>query len=233
MSELSGNHRANDVRRMFARLASRYDIANRWMTWGQDVKWRREVIYRAHLPHGGRLLDVGTGTGDLALEALHQDEQLVIVGADFTPEMMRVGRNREAGKSVIWLNSDALNLPFKTGTFNAVVSGYLLRNVVDVERALVEQYRVLKPAGIIVCLDTTPPQKDLWHLPARLYLRLVIPFIGGWIAGDIKSYRYLPESTRHFVSASELAQVMYKVGFREVGFRSFMGGTMAIHWGKR
>ena len=233
MSELSGNDRANYVRHMFARLARRYDLANRWMTWGQDGKWRREVIDRAHLPVEGRLLDIGTGTGDLALQALHRDMQLQVVGADFTPEMMQVGRNRQAGVSVLWLNTDALNLPFSSESFHAVVSGYLLRNVVDVERALAEQYRVLKPGGYMVCLDTTPPPKDLWHLPVRLYLRLVIPMIGGWVAGDIKTYRYLPESTNHFVSAPQLADCMRQVGFQEVGFRIFMGGTMAIHWGIR
>jgi demethylmenaquinone methyltransferase/2-methoxy-6-polyprenyl-1,4-benzoquinol methylase len=178
-------------------------------------------------------LDIGTGTGDLAIEALKHDKRLLAVGADFTPEMMMVGRDRQDGESVLWLITDALNLPFGSESFDAVVSGYLLRNVVDVERALVEQYRVLKPDGPMVCLDTTPPPKDLWHLPIRLYLRLVIPIIGGWVAGDIKTYRYLPESTNHFVKAPELAECICKVGFRKVGFRSFMGGTMAIHWGIR
>jgi demethylmenaquinone methyltransferase/2-methoxy-6-polyprenyl-1,4-benzoquinol methylase len=233
MSELSGNDRTNFVRQMFARLARHYDLANRWMTWGQDVKWRREVILRAHLPVGGKLLDIGTGTGDLALEALRRDKQLLVVGADFTPEMMEVGRNRRDGKSVLWINTDALSLPHRSESFDAVVSGYLLRNLVDVERALTEQYRVLKPDGLLVCLDTTPPPKDLWHLPVRLYLQLVIPIIGGWVAGDIKTYRYLPESTNHFVRAPELAECMCKIGLREVGFRSFMGGSMAIHWGTR
>jgi demethylmenaquinone methyltransferase/2-methoxy-6-polyprenyl-1,4-benzoquinol methylase len=218
---------------MFSYLARHYDMANRWMTWGQDVKWRREVIDRAFLPKGGRLLDIGTGTGDLALEALRRDEYLLAVGADFTPEMMRVGRNRQDGKSVRWINTDALNLPFISRSFDAVVSGYLLRNVVDIQRALAEQFRVLKPGGQMVCLDTTPTPKDLLHLPVRIYLKLVIPFMGGLVAGNIKTYRYLPESTSQFLRAPVLAESMSKVGFKEVGFRCFMGSTMAIHWGTR
>jgi demethylmenaquinone methyltransferase/2-methoxy-6-polyprenyl-1,4-benzoquinol methylase len=155
------------------------------------------------------------------------------VGADFTPEMMRVGRNRQDGKLVRWINTDALNLPFISRSFDAVVSGYLLRNVVDIQRALAEQFRVLKPGGQMVCLDTTPTPKDLLHLPVRIYLKLVIPFMGGLVAGNIKTYRYLPESTSRFLRAPVLAECMSKVGFKEVGFRCLMGSTMAIHWGTR
>ncbi len=231
MTELSGNERADYVRRMFARLARNYGRANRWMTWSQDVKWRREVIDRAHLHLRGRLLDIGSGTGDLALEALHRDDSIFVVAADFTPEMMWFGRTREGGKALHWLNTDALDLPFSSGTFDAVVSGYLLRNVSDIHRALVEQYRVLKHEGTLVCLDTTPPPEDLWHLPVRLYLRLIIPIIGGWVAGEVEAYRYLPQSTTDFIRADDLVECMRRVGFREVGFRRFMGGAMSIHWG--
>jgi demethylmenaquinone methyltransferase / 2-methoxy-6-polyprenyl-1,4-benzoquinol methylase len=219
------------VKSLFRHIASRYDTANRWMTWGQDLKWRREVIDLAQLPDGGRLLDIGTGTGDLALEALQREKLILPVGADFTPEMMLVGRNRQQGNLIRWLNTDALDLPFCQGSFDAVVSGYLLRNVADVERAIIEQHRVLKSGGRMVCLDTTPPYDDLLHLPVRLYLQLVLPIIGGLIAGDIQAYRYLPESTSHFLSATELADYMRRVGFRDVCFCRFMGGTMAIHWG--
>jgi demethylmenaquinone methyltransferase/2-methoxy-6-polyprenyl-1,4-benzoquinol methylase len=203
------------------------------MTWGQDVKWRREVIDKAHLPVGGNLLDIGVGTGDLALEAQQRDKTVFIIGADFTPEMMQLGRMRQGGKSIHWLNTDALELPFYDETFDAVVSGYLLRNVIDVERALVDQYRVVKHGGCVVCLDTTPLPNDLWHLPARFYLRHILPILGGLIARNPKAYRYLPKSTERFLLAEELGFVMQKVGFKDVQFRRFMGGTMAIHWGSK
>ena len=225
--------RANQIRHMFARIATQYNKTNRWITWGQDVRWRREALDRARLPDGGKLLDIGTGTGDLVLEALQRDHTVCGIGADFTPEMMHQGRIRPGGASVSWVNSDALELPFKKGTFDAVVSGYLLRNVIDVERALAEQYRVVKPGGWVVCLDTIPPPRDLWHMPVRLYLHLIIPFLGRLIAGDVAAYKYLPASTESFIQAEELVNRMLRVGFKDLGYRSFMGGTMALHWGAK
>ncbi|MFZ2096987.1 MAG: ubiquinone/menaquinone biosynthesis methyltransferase [Anaerolineales bacterium] len=231
MAKYSGKDRADYVRQMFRRLAGRYNVANHWMTWGQDVMWRREVIDRADLSPKGRLLDIGTGTGDLALEAIHRDASIFVVGLDFTQEMMRIGRSRELGTKVNWLNSEALYLPFNAESFDAVISGYLLRNVIDVEKALVEQYRVLRVDGIMICLDTTPPPKDVFHLPVRLYLRYIIPIIGGLVTGNFEAYHYLPESTHQFLSAPTLAECLEKAGFKDVGFRCFMGGSMAIHWG--
>jgi demethylmenaquinone methyltransferase/2-methoxy-6-polyprenyl-1,4-benzoquinol methylase len=200
------------------------------MTWGQDVHWRWEVIDRTQLPQGGSLLDIGAGTGDLALEASRRDHTLWVVAADFTPEMIRVGRARDIQGTIDWVCCDAEKLPCPAGSFDAVVSGYLLRNVSNIQTVLGEQYRVLKPGGRMVCLDTTPPLRDLWHLPVRLYIKWVIPFIGARTAGDREAYRYLADSTERFLTASALAECIKKVGFREVGFRRFMGESMAIHW---
>jgi demethylmenaquinone methyltransferase/2-methoxy-6-polyprenyl-1,4-benzoquinol methylase len=231
MAQLTGRERAEYVKHLFTRVADRYSLANRWMTLGQDVKWRREVIARAALPPNGRLLDIGTGTGDLALEAVRQDETRLVVGGDFLPEMMRVGQSRPNAYLVHWVTNEALKLPFGSSCFDAVVSGYLLRNVIDLDGCLKEQLRVLKTGGRLVCLDTTPPPADFWHWPVRLYLQLIIPRVGGWVTGDKEAYRYLPESTARFLKATELAEHLHKVGLHEVGFRTFMGNSMAIHWG--
>jgi demethylmenaquinone methyltransferase/2-methoxy-6-polyprenyl-1,4-benzoquinol methylase len=179
------------------------------------------------------LLDVGAGTGDLAMKAACRDARLFVVAADFTLEMMQAGRLKRAARSVCWVNNDALNLPYPSETFDAVISGYLLRNVNDIRIALVEQLRVLRSGGRIVCLDTTPPPPDIWHLPVRLYLKYMIPLIGGLAAGDMPAYHYLSESTVQFVRAGELGELMRQVGFKEVGYRCFMGGCMAIHWGRK
>jgi len=233
VTHLKGVDRARYVQRMFGRIAGRYDVMNRLMTGGQDVRWRRHVIDLARLPAGGRLLDLGTGTGDLAFEALRRDPSLMPVGGDFTLEMMRVGRRRPQGEAVRWAGIDALHLPFSANHFDAVTSGYLMRNVVDVRQAWAEQYRVLKPGGRVVCLDTTPPPRSLLRPFIQFHLHVIIPTLGRLIAGASDAYTYLPDSTEGFLPAERLAERLTQAGFKDVGFRRLMFGTMAIHWGTK
>ncbi len=226
----SSTDKPRQVRAMFARIARRYDLMNRLMTAGQDLRWRREVIQRASLPPHARLLDLGAGTGDLAFEALRQQPTCQPVAGDFTLEMMQVGHQRPLGKLVTWAGTDALALPFPDNTFDAVVSGFLLRNVADLDRALQEQFRVLKPGGRWVALDTTRPRRNLFWPLVQIHFWVVIPLLGWVFAGDPGAYRYLPDSTVHFLSAEDLAQRLTQVGFQEVGFTRRMFGTIAIHW---
>jgi len=237
MGELpSPDEKPQYVRAMFARIAPRYDLLNRLMTAGQDQAWRREVIRRAELRPGHRVLDIGAGTGDLAREALRQQPHVQAIAADFTWEMLQVGRQRRGSvpeAQLHWTVADALRLPFPAETFDAVVSGFLLRNVADVLQALREQYRVLKPGGRIVILDTTPPPRGWLGWPIRFHMRVIIPLLGRLIAGDPEAYRYLPSSSERFLSAAQLAAHMAVVGFQGVGYRKRMFGTIAIHWGRR
>jgi len=231
MANLTGAERARYVQGMFARIAHRYDLMNRLMTFGQDVRWRREVIRRAALPAGASLLDLGAGTGDLAFEALRQHPDCKAVAADFTLQMMHVGQQRPRAGYLDWAAADAMQLPFLRASFEAVVSGFLLRNVGDIATALCEQHRILKPGGRIVALDTTRPRENIFTPLVNFHLHTVIPTLGGWISGSSEAYRYLPDSTDTFLTAEVLAERMISVGFRQVGFRRLMFGTVAIHWG--
>ena len=226
------NDRARYVRDVFERIAPRYDLMNRLMTGGQDQSWRREVIRRARLSGGARLLDLGAGTGDLGREAMRQAPEVCATLADFSTGMIATGKTRP-GPALDWSAADALNLPFADCTFDAVVSGFLLRNVVDVPRALAEQRRVLKPGGRIVALDTTRPVRSALTLLIWTHMHLVIPTLGWLLTGQRDAYRYLPNSTESFLRAEELAVRMIMAGFCMVGYRRLNFGTIAIHWGEK
>jgi len=226
------SERARYVQGMFERIAPRYDLLNRLMTAGQDRAWRRQVIRLAGLPEDGRLLDLGAGTGDLSGEALRQHPSSRPLAADFTPGMLRVGQPRY-GDRLDWCAADALRLPFPNASFDAVVSGFLLRNVVDLPQALAEQQRVLKPGGRLVALDTTRPPSSLLTPLIRFHMHTIIPFLGRIISGQADAYRYLPETSEGFLAAEELQARIADAGFRQVEFRRLMFGTIAIHWARK
>ncbi|MBK7452699.1 MAG: ubiquinone/menaquinone biosynthesis methyltransferase [Anaerolineales bacterium] len=230
MTNLTGQERSKYVQSMFTKIAHRYDVMNRLMTGGQDIRWRKQVIKLARLTPSASLLDLGTGTGDLAREALLQEPQTKVTAADFTIEMMRVGKK---SGSLKFSAADALNLPFKDSTFDAVVSGFLMRNVTDIQQALKEQYRTLKPGGRIIILDTTRPKKNILSPFIWIHMHFIIPTIGGLLSGERDAYNYLPDTTENFLTAEQLAARMIAAGFKKVDFKRLMFGTIGMHWGEK
>ncbi len=233
MATLQGKERAAYVQGMFDRIASRYNLMNRLMTFGQDVGWRRFVVEQARLKPGNRLLDLATGTGDIAFEALRQVPGVKAFGGDFSLGMMIVGKALPGGDQVKWSGADALNLPFPDNSFDALTAGYLMRNVVDIPRAFAEQRRVLKPGGRVVILDTSPPPRNVLRPFIQIHLRYVIPTMGRVIGGNADAYKYLPESTQKFKTPEQLAELMHEAGFRNIQYQTFMFGTMAVHWAEK
>ncbi|KAA3648716.1 MAG: methyltransferase domain-containing protein [Chloroflexi bacterium] len=232
MSHLTGTERATYVRSMFGRIAHRYDLLNRLMTMGQDAKWRTEAIKHLELDEGNKVLDLGSGTGDIAFEIAEKHPHSFVIASDFTPEMILVGKTRPQGTRMNWLVADAQNLPFPSNSFDGVVSGFLLRNVPDVDRALQEQKRILVDGGRVVSLDTTPPRRNLLRPFLNIHFKYIIPTLGRLIAGDAEAYTYLPDSTAKFKTAEDLAERFVGAGFSGVGFARRMLGTIGIHWGK-
>lgn len=232
MTNTSKHEKARAVQQMFGRIAPRYDLMNRLMTGGMDVRLRKIVIRKANVPVGGSLLDLGAGTGDLAVEAHRQYPHATITAADFTLGMMQAGLKRP-GYRLDFSAADALNTPFPNDQFDAVVSGFLLRNVVDLDAALREQHRILKPGGIFVSLDTTKPKKNSILSPfIAFHMHKVIPFLGQLLTGDRDAYVYLPTTSENFLTAEDLSARLSQAGFTEVGFKRYMFNTVAIHWGK-
>jgi len=230
MTQLTGESRAAYVQGMFTKIARRYDLMNRLMTGGQDVQWRKMVIRLAQINNASSLLDLGSGTGDLAREAAHQFPQAKIIASDFTLEMMRVGRQNGA---LNFSTADALRLPFEDASFDAAISGFLMRNVIDLQKAIAEQYRVLKTGGRIVILDTTRPKKNLLSPFIWIHMHFIIPTLGALLTGVGEAYRYLPETTEGFVTAEDMAARMAAAGFKNINFKRLMFGTIAIHWGEK
>lgn len=235
VTDLNIDKKPEHVQDMFTQIAHRYDLMNRFMTGGQDVRWRKWVIEKAELPGNGRLLDLGAGTGDLAYEAIKQHPGCFTLAADFTLEMMRVGKNRRSENSRLlhWTAADATRLPFPDKAFDAVISGFLLRNVNNIKLSLREQYRVLKPGGRFVSLDTTPPPNNLLAPFMRFHLHTIIPALGKILTGQAAAYHYLPDSTENFLRADVLADHLVEAGFQQVGYKRHMFGAVAIHWGRK
>jgi len=219
------------VNRMFARIATSYDLMNRLMSMGQDQRWRRALLDYCQLPPHGTLLDVGTGTGDIAYTAMQRNPTLRAVGSDFTYEMMAAGVDKVPGVFLPFAQANTYHLPFPDNTFDAVVSGFLVRNVVDRVAAFREMARVTKPGGRVVCLETTPPSNSVLEPLFRLYFFRIVPFIGSIVARDRQAYAYLPHSTVAFPPPEELARLMEQAGLEHVFFVERMMRSVAIHVG--
>lgn len=224
--------RSKSVQSMFSRIAPRYDLMNRLMTGGMDIRLRKTVIKKAQVPPGGVLLDLGAGTGDLAKEAMRRYPENKVFAADFTVAMMQAGKSRPGAK-LEFTAADALQIPYASGSFDAVVSGFLLRNVVNLPLALSEQWRVLKPGGIFVSLDTTRPKKSMLSPLINFHTHRVIPFLGKLLTGDGDAYVYLPATTDNFLSAEELVVYLANAGFLKILFNRAMFNTVAIHWAQK
>jgi len=216
---------------MFDAIADRYDLMNKVMTFGQDRHWRQFVVDKGGDPGAGWVLDLACGTGEISSQFQQCNPRAGVIGADFSSNMLARAAQRFAGTDICWHACDANRLPYDNDVFQAVSFGYLLRNVDDSLAVLKEVYRVLSEGGRIVCLDTTPPAKNLFYPFIRLYLAVVIPLLGKLIARDQSAYAYLTGSTMVFHDAPDLAELFRKAGFRQVAFKRFMFGTIAVHWG--
>lgn len=227
-----GHLPAAEVRSMFDRIAPRYDLMNRVMTFGLDGRWRAAAAAAADVAAGDRVLDCCTGTGDLALALAPRATSLgEVVATDFAPAMLAHARAKPApaGAPVRFELADITRLPYADGEFAAATVAFGVRNVPDLDAALAEMRRVVRPGGRVVVLEiSTPP-----GLAATFstWFERAVPLLGRLLAADSAAYRYLPASARRFPGPVELAERMTRSGLREVGFRRFAGGLVALHRG--
>lgn len=236
MATTVGSDKGAYVREMFARIAPRYDLANRVLTAGMDERWRRRAIEILAPPHGGRVLDLCCGTGDLVFHLLRVDPTLHVTGLDFCPPMLIRARERaaqEARGDAAFVEGDAMALPFEDGTFDGATMGFSMRNVVDVDRTLREILRVLRPGARFVSLDVSKAPNRLFKRAFDLYFYGVVPFVGGIVGGSKQAYAYLPSSLTHHPNAPELQNRFARAGCTDASYVPLMGGAIAIHYGTK
>ena len=218
------------VRSMFDRIAPRYDLLNRLLSAGTDVRWRRACIDFLELTRPSRLLDLCTGTGDVLIEFLGRDPGHRGLGVDFAAEMLTRGRAklRGLGSRASLARADAEALPVREGTFDAATMAFGIRNVEDPARALVEARRALRPGGRLVVLEFSSPDGLFGRLYGA-YSRYVLPRLGALISGDAGAYRYLPASIRRFPDPDEFVARLRDAGFDRVVRRPLTGGIAQLY----
>jgi demethylmenaquinone methyltransferase/2-methoxy-6-polyprenyl-1,4-benzoquinol methylase len=221
----SGQLAPDAVRRMFDRIAPVYDAMNRIMTAGLDRRWRR-ITAEAVVQPGDRVLDACCGTGDLAIAGTRAGGR--VTGLDFSERMLE--RARHKAPELEWVSGDLLSLPFADGSFDAVMVGFGVRNVADLELALLELRRVLRAGGRLGVLEITRPRGVLAPF-YRFWFDVVVPLLGKLLPGG-SAYTYLPASVRRFPAPEELAGLVATAGFGDVSYRTFAGGMVALHVAK-
>jgi demethylmenaquinone methyltransferase/2-methoxy-6-polyprenyl-1,4-benzoquinol methylase len=225
----SGTLQAGQVQAMFDRIAGFYDLMNSVMTAGLHHRWRERAADLARAGAGDKVLDVATGTGDLAIELERRvGPSGTVVGSDFSEGMLDRARAKAPG--IRWEWADALDLSYGDGEFAAATVGFGARNFSDLQKGLKEMARVVRPGGRVVILEITTPERPPLSFFFRVWFDHLVPLIGR-LTGEEEAYTYLPSSVKRFPDARTLAGVMASAGLVDVGWVLTAGGIIAIHHG--
>jgi len=224
------------VRDHFDKVAERYDLMNTLLSFGIHYLWKRTAIRLLELREGDAVLDVCGGTGDLSVLAVKRvGARGKVVLYDINRAMMTAGRDKpvHAGErqQILYVQGDAERITFPTGSFDAAIVGFGIRNLTHMEEGLREMYRVLKPGGRFVCLEFSQPTAAWFRLLYDFYSFRIMPLLGRLVVGSRQAYTYLPESIRLFPSPAALAGIMEEIGFRQVTHRRLTNGIAAVHRG--
>ncbi|MDF1574917.1 MAG: ubiquinone/menaquinone biosynthesis methyltransferase [Bacteroidales bacterium] len=220
-----------------------YDRVNRIFTFGRDRSWRRKAASELLQSHPQRVLDLCTGTGDFLLELARQshpsDKELVLTGFDFSREMLREARRKQGElqesislPSINFLEGDAGEMVFEDGHFDSIGITFGLRNLVYENsrafRHLSEIYRVLRTGGQLVVLESSKPKSPLWRVFNDFYLRFILPYLGGFISGNLKAYKYLASSSKNYYTIGEMKMILDVAGFKLIRSKSFFLGSVML-----
>jgi demethylmenaquinone methyltransferase/2-methoxy-6-polyprenyl-1,4-benzoquinol methylase len=219
------------VRALFATIADRYDFITRALSYGQDRRWKLRLVRLARPHEGARVLDLATGTGDIAFAMAARGA--TVVGLDITSRMIELARAKQrhtAGLAPLhFLVGDMLALPFSDASFDIVTTGYGLRNVPSLATAIEEIVRVLKPGGQLLSLDFNRPSNPIVRAAYLAYLTIVGSTLGWLLHRDPDTYRYIPASIRQYPGAPAVVRMLHESGFDRAQYHPVLGGLMAIH----
>jgi demethylmenaquinone methyltransferase/2-methoxy-6-polyprenyl-1,4-benzoquinol methylase len=226
------------IKEMFNSIAPRYDLLNRLLSLRQDVYWRRKMVSNITAPSGGTILDMACGTGDVILE-IHKQKgsDIKVIGSDFSPGMLWLAKQKVNAKveraAISLIAGNALEMPFKPNSFNAITIAFGIRNIADKLSALKAFHQGLKKGGILAVLELTTPPKGLFLSLYLFYFKQILPLIGWFISGDTKAYRYLPDSVLHFPESHVFAGIMRSSGFVNVRWRRLTFGIVTLYLGEK
>ncbi len=222
------------VARMFDTISGKYDFLNHFLSLGIDIRWRKKAIRELVDLQPRLILDVATGTGDFAIEALKLNPDKVI-GVDISEGMLDQGRQkmRKRGYSerIDMVTGDSENLPFEENKFDAITVGFGVRNFENLEKGLLEMKRVLRPGGKIVVLEFSKPRVFPFKQLYQFYFRYILPTLGRWISRDEAAYTYLPESVQAFPDGRDFTNILEKLGFKQIACKPLTFGISSLYIG--
>jgi len=219
------------VQDIFSNVAKNYNLMNDLMSFGAHHIWKRELVDFMNIQKNDKIIDVGSGTGDLIKFILKKKITNNIHSIDLNNEMLKYSKNRFINKKVKFTKANAEKLPFKNNHFDKYVISFCLRNVTDIKQALKEAYRVLKPGGAFYCLEFSSPETQFIKLIYKNYKNYIIPWIGDKITKNKKAYKYLSESIDLFPNQEKLLNEINKIGFIDNRFINFFNGIVSVHRG--
>ena len=229
------NHsRDRFVRGMFDRIAGRYDLLNRLISFRLDAHWRKQAIHAAVTGAQSSILDIGTGTGDLILNAAkYARGDGRFIGLDFSFPMLHLAQIKRAksafGSSTALVMGSAMFAPFKDGIFDGALAAFVLRNVSDLALLFAESIRMLKPGGKFVSIDMFPPSSSWFAAFYSIYFYALMPRVGGIVSHDRKAYQYLSDSVRQFHPPEIISEFLQAAGFEQIRLRKFLNGAVCMH----
>ena len=228
--KINQNQKTKMVQTVFSEVSKKYDLMNDLMSFGTHRLWKKNLIEIMNIQNSDKIIDVGSGTGDLVKIIQRKTPSVSITSIDLNFEMLKYGKNNFAdNKNINWINCNAEELPFKDDLFDKYIMSFCLRNITYIDKALSEAMRILKPGGTFFCLEFSTPQSPLVNRIYKFYKKNIIPLIGEKIADNKRAYRYLEQSISQFPQQDVLLTNLKKIGYINASYTNLFDGIVCIH----